>query len=243
MPTPNWDTLTPTDGTPGNAFELGIDVKIGESWPNIPDITAVNPTPSPQTRNRSSYAAKGRPVPTVFARGMGLSFNVEIVRDDAGQFQDELQYLLDKSALLGDDNIVTVRFFDTLGADYAYEAEWTIEHGRANTGDTDAGFFSFTLTATSDPQKITNPVNDDIEPQIASALPSGADATETVLVSGLAFTGATGVTIGGVAGTGLVVFDDRHLKFVVPAGAAGSAPIIVTTPDGPSVPLPYTRGA
>lgn len=244
MPTEDWDTLEPTDGTPGNAFELGLDVEIGAAWVNVPDITALAPAPSPQTRNRSTYASKGQPKPSTFARGMTVGVSVEVVRDAAGQYQDELQYLLDKASMLGADNEVRIRFFDTLGADYAYEMTATIEHSRPNTGDTDAGFFGFTFTATSTPAKIENPVNDDLAPAIASALPDeGAAATETILLKGLAFTGATGVTIGGTAGTGLVVFDDRNLKFVVPAGSAGSAPIIVTTGEGPSAALPYVRGA
>jgi len=243
MPTADWDTLEPTDGTPGNAFELGLDVFIGAGWFNIPDITALNPQPQAQTRNRSSYAAKGQPRPNTYARGMTLGVNVEVVRDETGQYQDELQYLLDKAALLNDDNKVRVRWFDTLGADYAYEMTATIEHSRPNTGDQDAGWFGFTFTATSTPEKVPNPVLDDADPALASAAPSGADATERVLVTGIGLTGATGVTIGGTAGTGVVVHDDRHLSFVVPAGSAGSAPIIVTTPAGSSAALPYTRGA
>jgi hypothetical protein len=243
MPTADWDTLEPTEGTPGNAFELGLDVFIGAGWFNIPDITALNPQPQAQTRNRSSYAAKGQPRPNTYARGMTLGVNVEVVRDEAGQYQDELQYLLDKAALLNDDNKIAVRWFDTLGADYAYEMTATIEHSRPSTGDTDAGWFGFTMTATSTPEKIENPVNDAAVPQVAGADRSAAAATETLLLTGVNFTGTTGVTIGGVAGTGLQVFDDRHLKFVVPAGSAGSAPIIVTNAAGASTALPYTRGA
>lgn len=243
MPTPDWDTLTPTDGTPGNAFELGLDVKIGAAWVNVPDITALNPQPQAQTRNRSTYAAKGKPLPTTFARGMQLSVNVEQVRDDAGQYQDELQYLLDKGWLLGQDNEVEIRVFDTLGADYAFQMMATVEISRPNTGDTDAGFWGFTLTATNDPTKIANPVNDDIEPQIVSATPSGVAATGKVLVTGLAFTGATGAHVGATAASSITVFDDRHAEIVVPAGSAGATYITVTTPDGTSAQLPYTRGA
>lgn len=243
MPAPDWDTLEPTVGDPGNAFEYGLDIKIGEAWVNVPDITALNPTPQPQSRNRSTYAAKGQPKPFTFARGMQVSVNVEVVRNALGEYQEELQYLLDKSFLLGDDNKIEARVFDVLGADYAFEAEYTVEHSRPNTGDTDAGFFGFTFTATSTPEKIANP-SEDLDPGIISASPaSGAAATEVITLHGRNFTGATGVTIGGTAGTGLDVIDDRTLQFTVPAGSAGSAPIIVTTPEGPSAALPYTRGA
>ena len=241
MPTPDWDTLEPTAGTPANAYELGIDLYIGAAWVNIPDITAVNPQGQPQTRNRSTYATKGQPRPTTFARGMQLAFNVEAVRDDTEQFQDELQYLIDKSQLLNADNEIRIRCFDTLGADYAFEMIGTVEMSRTNTGDQDAAFFTFTVTASTTPTMITNPVNAALVPQLMSALPAAAGATDTILLTGLALTGATGVTIGGTAGTGLIVYDDRRASFVVPAGSAGSAPIIITTPAGASVALPYTR--
>lgn len=241
MPTSDWDTLEPTDGTPGNAYELGLDVEIGAAWVNVPDITALNPSPTPQTRNRSTYAAKGQPKPTTFARGMTLGFNVEQVRDEAGQYQEELQYLLDKAALLGDDNKIRARFFDTIGADYAYEAEWSVEHSRPNTGDTDAGFFGFTLTATSTPEKIPNPVADGADPQIISVLPAGQGVGDIVVIHGRYFTGATAVSIDGVAAfSGATVVDDRTIAVEIPVGAAGASAVTVTTPAGTSPALSYT---
>lgn len=242
MPTADWDTLEPTVGDPGNAFEYGLDVQIGAAFVNVPDITALNPAPQPQQRNRSTYAAKGVPKPQTYARGMQVTFNVEVVRDALGQYQEELQYLLDKSFMLMSDNIVRVRIFDTLGADYAFEADYTIEHNRPSTGDTDAGFFGFTLTATSTPVKIANPA-EDVSPGIIRATPSGAGENDVVTLHGRNFTGATGVTIGGTAGTNVSVIDDRTLQVTLPAGAAGSAPIVVTSPAGSSTALPYTRAA
>lgn len=241
MPTPDWDTLEPTDGTPGNAYEYGIDVFMGAAWINIPDITALNPTFSAKTRNRSSYATKGKTRTNTYARDLNLAFNIEVVRDAAGLYQDELQYMLDKAALLNEDNRVVLRVFDTLGADWAWEGEFNIEAGRPSTGDEDAGWFSIAATGYGGAVKVPNPVNDGADPGIVSALPSGAAATAALFLEGINFTGATGVTIGGTAGTGLTVIDDRHIRVIVPAGAAGSAPIVVTTPDGPSLPLPYTR--
>lgn len=77
---------------------------------------------------------------------------------------------------------------------------------------------------------------------ITNAAPPGAAATDTVTLTGTGFTGATGVTIGGTAGTSLTVVSGTSLTFVVPAGTAGSAPIVVTTPNGTSAPFAYTRG-
>lgn len=243
MPTADWDTLEPTAGTPANAYELGLDVYIGAAWVNVPDITALNPATQPKTRNRSSYAAKGKARPNTIARDVNLGFNVEQVRDDTGQFQDELQYLLDKAAMLNEDNQVRLRYFDTLGAGYAFEGVFSLETGRANTGDEDPGWSSFTASSVGGVTAIDNPVNDDIDPALTSAGPQGVAATGKVLVKGLALTGATAAHVGATAATSITVFDDRHAEIVVPAGSAGLTYITVTTPDGTSAQLPYTRGA
>lgn len=247
MPTTDWDTLQPTDGTPGNAYEYGIDVFIGAAWVNVPDITAVNPAFAPKTRNRSSYAAKGKARPNTYARDMTLSFNVEVVRNGAGSYQNELQYLLDKSVMLGKDNQVRFRVFDVEGADWAHEGVFNLEQGRPSTGDEDAGWFSFTGSSVGGTTKIPNPVNAALLPQIAAAYPSGAAAGAAVFIEGLAFTGALasgGVKFGGVNATTVTVIDDKRIRAIVPAGAAGPAAITVVTPIGTSpVALPYTRGA
>ncbi len=240
MPTEDWDTLAPTDGTPGNAYELGLDVFMGAAFVNVPDITALNPQPQPKTRNRSSYAVKGNPRPNTHRRGMNLSFNVEIVRDPQGQYQDELNYLLTKAMLLNEDNRVIVRVFDTLGAQFAFEGEYAVEFSRPSTGDEDAGWFGFTLTGYGEAALIENPVNDEILPGIISATPPGQSVGDELILYGLAFTGMTGVTIDGTAVVTPQLVDDRHIIAKIPVGATAASPIIVTTADGASAPLSYT---
>lgn len=242
-PAADWDTLTPTDGTPGNSYEYGLDVQIGAAWVNFPDITALNPAFSPRNRRRATYAAKGTNRSNTYARDLTVTFNAEVVRDALEQYQPELQYLLDVSALLNEDNRARFRVFDTLGADWAFEFEANVEQNRPSTGDEDPGWFGFTLNSYGEPVKIPNPVTEGIVPGVISALPSGAAAGSAIFIEGLAFTGATAVTIGGTAATSFTVIDDRRIRAIVPAGAAGSAPIIVTTPAGASAPLAYTRGA
>lgn len=241
MPTADWDTLTPTDGTPGNAYEFGVDVYMGAAWVNIPDITALNPQPQAKTRNRSSYATKGKARPNTYARDMNLSFNVEIVRDDAEQYQDELAYLLTKAQLLNEDNNVRVRVFDTLGGQFAFEGLYSIEYNRPSTGDEDAGWFGFALSSIGGATLIENPVNDAIVPAVVGVTPDGAAVGDTVVIRGLAFTGATAISIDGVAAfTGATVIDDRTIAVEIPAGVSGPAPVIVTGPLGASAPFAYT---
>lgn len=242
-PTADWDTLEPTAGTPGNSYEAGLDIKIGAAWINVPDITGLNPAFAAKTRDRATYAAKGKARPNTYARDVVLSFNVEEVRDDTGHFQDELNYLLGKAGMLNQDNQIEARFFDVEGAEWAWGGTFAVEHGRANTGDNDAGMFSFTLTSIGGATPISNPVNDAIVPGIATAEPSGAAAASEVLLTGVDFTGATGAHVGTDAATIGTVYDDRHATIIMPAGSAGVTYITITTPDGTSAQLPYTRGA
>lgn len=244
MPTEDWDTLAPTDGTPGNSYEYGLDVKIGAAWVNVPDITALNPAFSPRTRNRASYAAKAKARPNTYARDLTVTVNVEVVRDALNQYQEELQYLLDVAALLNADNRVEVRIFDTLGADWAWQMEANVEHNRPQTGDDEPGWFGFTLASYGGAIKIPNPVTDDLLPGIISVLPLGQSVGETVVIHGLAFTGATAVSIDGVAAfSGATIIDDRNISVEIPTGASGSSAIIVTTPAGASSAFTYVVGA
>ena len=62
---------------------------------------------------------------------------------------------------------------------------------------------------------------------------SGTTAGGTsITITGSNLTGATGVTVGGVPATGLQVFTDSYITAVTPAGTAGTASVIVTTPGG-----------
>jgi len=73
-------------------------------------------------------------------------------------------------------------------------------------------------------------------PTIVSFTPASglANGTVTVTVRGTDFTGATAVTLNGVAISGFTVVDDATLTFVVPPGAT-SGPIAVTTAGGSDV--------
>ena len=62
---------------------------------------------------------------------------------------------------------------------------------------------------------------------------SGTTAGGTsIAITGSNLTGATSVTVGGVAATGVQVFTDNNITAFTPAGTAGTASVIVTTPGG-----------
>jgi hypothetical protein len=71
-------------------------------------------------------------------------------------------------------------------------------------------------------------------PTLTSISPNvgGISGGAAVTLTGTNFTGATGVTIGGVACTSVVVVSATSITCVTPAGSAGDASVVVTTPDG-----------
>ena len=73
-------------------------------------------------------------------------------------------------------------------------------------------------------------------PAVTSVSPAaGTTAGGTsVTLAGTNFTGATGVTFDGVAGTSLSVTNDGELTITTPAHAAGAVDVVVTTPSGSS---------
>ena len=64
---------------------------------------------------------------------------------------------------------------------------------------------------------------------------------ETIGIAGTGLLGATVVKFGAVNAGEFVVVNGSTIIASLPAGAAGSAPVVVTTPGGTSDALPYTR--
>ena len=71
-------------------------------------------------------------------------------------------------------------------------------------------------------------------PTVTSVAPAvGTTAGGTaVTITGTNFTGVTAVTIGGTAATGVTVVSATSITATTPAGAAGGADVVVTTPGG-----------
>jgi hypothetical protein len=78
-------------------------------------------------------------------------------------------------------------------------------------------------TATSDDKLV-------VVPEVTTFSPKSGPVATSVSITGHSFTGATAVTIGGVAAT-FTVITDAKVDAQVPTGAV-SGPITVTTPGG-----------
>ena len=200
--------------------------------PNLEDASAYDTNGSASfEKTFEEWAAKA----TCMRRLTGGVYDVgqELVRGRSfGQF--------------GDNCRVGFRWYDKNGGPEAYQGVAIVGWERSTTGVKNLDSVAMTFTGTDIPlAPITNPGTAPTAPLIVSALPSAVAVGGLVTVTGAAFIGTTGVTVGGVAvGSGnFSIVSDGTLVIKIPAGSAGSAPIIVTNAVGASAAFPYTRGA
>jgi hypothetical protein len=249
-----WDAVEQSDGTPGNSFEFLLAIQAARTGPYVQtaDITNVNPAFSGKSRPRQTYGAKGVDLAQTYARNLVLTFDMEVVRDENGAFQPELQDLLVAARSLGVDNRRRIQAYDALGADYAFQSEFSIEHNRTNTDWDSAAFFTFTATQFTPTEWITNPVLTGNVPIITSVAPlTPVAVTEHLFVIGENFwldgavdvIGAASVKVGATNATSYTVPSDNLIDLVMPAGSAGATYVRVTNTAGVSQDFPITRGA
>lgn len=158
----------------------------------------------------------------------------------AGQQDPGQKAIQDASDL---NKVCHFRWFDRFGGK-AYSGysrpKWMPQAG----GPTDIATSNFELKGMGPRITITNPVV--LAPDAASVSPTTAAAGATTTITGVRFTGVTGasgVKFGGVNATSYTVVSDTSITAVVPAGAAGSAPILVTHPvyGADASPVAFTR--
>lgn len=153
----------PTPGSVANSYELCVDINTGSAetptWENIPDITGVNPQPAAKMVERTTYAHHGKTAQTKVGEDFTMDFQVMAIRDETGAFQGYLNALLALCAPenVGDAAVGHFRYYDELGAAYAYEFTGTVQDTRSNTGNADPSMYSFNITSNGDRKSITNP--------------------------------------------------------------------------------------
>lgn len=158
------DTIpAPTAGSVANSYELVVDIDTGTTgtptWTNIPDVTGVNPQPAPRMVDVATYAHHGKSAQSKVGEDFTMDFQVMAIRDETGAFQSYLNALLALSAPenVGAAAVGRFRYYDELGADYAYEFSGTVADTRTNTGNADPNLFTFQITSMGDRKSITNP--------------------------------------------------------------------------------------
>ena len=214
------------------------------NWTPLLGLTDFNPQETATIQAADDYDTSGF---NGFEKTMtGAKLAVKARRKlNAGAFDPGQELCRQTRYQFGASARLYVRWYDRNGAAEAYSGLYLVDYQQAKTGVADIEEVSVTFTADGIVSSITNPGTAPAAPVLISATPSGAAATALVTVTGSYFTGvtgATGVKIGGVNAVDYIIVSDSTLVFQVPAGSAGSAPIVITNGVGASNSLPYTRG-
>lgn len=226
------------------AVDVTADLTLASGWIRLKGVNDFAPNINPNLEDASDYDTDGwassevtmqdwSADATVFRRKTAGVYDAaqELIRARVGQFDD--------AARLG------VRWYDKTGGPEAYSGVAIPTWKRSNTGVKNLEQATVTFTGTDVPLNlnITNPYQATATPVVLAATPGGQAAGEAVAITGSGFTGATGVKFGATNAASYEVVNDQLVIAVLPAGSAGSAVVTVTTANGTSNALAYTRGA
>lgn len=250
MPTTIFDAEVPTAGTIALAHEEILRIKRAGSFENVSgDINALVNTPTPITISREAYGLKGTDSVDVIGYNQVITFTAEGVRDNLGRIaQPWLVALLVIARSTGAANKVSAQNFDAKDENLiALEGLYSVAAVKSSTGFKDKFVWTFTLTNSGPVLPITSPVAGTGIPVLDSALPTAVIAGDNVYVRGYNVSAILSATIGGVAvaagGVSQIPNEPSIVVLEMPAGVAGSAPIILTNAIGASAAFPYFRGA
>jgi hypothetical protein len=247
----------PAGTTLGKSYEYGIDINLNTyadpSWQPIRRMLGYQPVDTPVTQDAQTYDDLGAPNSDTTSWGFGHSFNVQVHRSlTTGLFLPEVEALLARTKPSAVAELATIDYrwyhkpaVGTPNPNDAGRGLATVSKTRQNTGPGgEIELFGFTLSGKGSYEEIANPFTGwgATAPLVAAVTPEGAAEGDLVTISGSGLLGATSVTIGGVEVEFLPI-SAATVVASVPAGVAGSTPVIVTTPGGASTAFSYTRGA
>lgn len=221
------------------------DLTLAGGFIPLKAVTDLNPKIAPNNQSADDYDTDGWQSFEKTQQGWTLTAKV-LRKTNAGVF-DAGQELVRSRQLGWDDNArVGVRWYDRNGAPEAYQGVALVSWEPSKTGVADLDEVTVTLTGTGELDEIENPATPSSDPVISSVTPTGAASGTAVAIYGTGFNGVTGagsVTFGGVNAESYSVQSDGLILAVLPTGAAGAAPVIVTNAVGASQAFGYTRAA
>lgn len=227
--------------------DVTLDLTLATGWTQVKKITDFDSNITPNLEDASAYDTNGVNAvePTMQDGTPTFTFLSNLVSSvrDPGQ-----QLLLNAEGLFSTASRVGLRWYDVNGLAGQDNGSAVVipAFKRAQSGYKNLEAITCTCRITDGVLNlgIANPIAGATVPIISSVTPSGAGAAAAIAIIGQNFTGVTGathVTIGGVNATSYTVQSDSLITAVMPAGSAGSAPVIVTNVAGASAAFPYTR--
>lgn len=264
MSMPAYDATLPAGTASLRDFEYGFDVFDGPAeesktaavddsrWVSARRALNINPAMTPIQQDEMTNDDLGSPNSTTVAWSWVLT-SVALLKklaDGSGKLIREQQVLQARFGdAKGEDAKVGVRWYDKPSdgsipdPNEAFQGVGTVALVNANPGVVGASRrWTVTITGAGYAWRISNPFTGwagaDTTPVITSVTPAGQSVGEIVRIDGSALSGVTGVTIDSLPAdfqaAGGTVFA------VIPATAAGDAPVIVTTAAGASAAVSYT---
>lgn len=225
--------------------DVTTDLTLAGGWLEVAAINDFSHNATPNLEDASSYDTEGyASFEKTFEEWVARA---TFSRRITGGVYDAGQELIRGRSVgqWGDNARVGVRFYDRFGGPEAYKGVALVGWERAQTGVKNLDAATVTFTGTDVPlQPIANPGVAAAAPVVLSVTPSGASAAQLVTIKGTGFTGVvatTGVKFGGVNAADWELVSDQVLVASLPAGSAGSAPVIVTNAVGASAAFAYTR--
>ena len=209
------------------------------SWVTVFGIDSFVPSKTDNLQSIDNFDTRGWESKQKFLSGWSNA--VGLLRGKYAGAYDVGQELIRATNEAG--GLLHCRWFDINGSLEAYEGfgfpTWEAQSG----GPNDPRKVNSTITGNGARTLISNPVATNSAPIVSSASPSGLAAGALLRVGGSLFTGITAVTVGGVTVTSgnRDTVSDALIELIMPAGSAGSAPIVVTNATGASNSFPYTR--
>lgn len=225
-----------------NKWALLIDSTPDTSptWVPVFGISTFTPQRSYTTQDNTDFDSDGWASTKQTQRGHSVTGTVQ--RKKYANLEDAGQKALRKAAESALD--IHALYFDRYYGDEAFEGYYSPNWEPQGGGATDLESANFTLNGQGALIPVTNPLW--VAPTVTSALPSAAAVGTEVTVVGTGFSGLTGaaaVKVGGTNATSYIVDSTKQLRLIMPAGSAGSAPILIVNPWGTSASFAYTRGA
>ena len=150
----------------GFSYEYGLDIydEVKAEWLPFRFPTGINPQVALVTVEAATYDDLGSPNQAKTSESWTADFTVQQHRKSNGSYLEEVELLLSytKPDVVGNAASARFRWYDkpaagTANSDDAYEGYATVTVNRAQTGNSDVGAWSVTLTGKGRRKQITNP--------------------------------------------------------------------------------------
>lgn len=227
------------------ARRYAVDVSTdGATWLRLASVNDRNKQVNPNKIDATVYDSDGWTSTEVTMQSWTLV--VKALRQPSAGVYDPAQELCRATqGTFGDSIRLYVRTFDKVTGKEAQSGRAIVEWNESKTGVADLNEVQITFTGDGALSNVADITISGV-PVLTAATPSGASVGQLVTITGQGFAGVvptTGVKFGAVNATSWSVVSGNTIVAIVPAGSAGSAPIVVTNASGASVALAYTRGA